>query len=251
MSVYGEGLYENGRGETLEDVRRPWNYGMGSDRLGFDPIGADGGPLTPVPTPEWKRPALSSVYALNKFAQEQMTMVVAPAYGIDAVALRLFNVYGPGQALSNPYTGVLAIFAARLLNGRAPMVFEDGCQQRDFVHVEDVARAFVRALDAPGARGEIINVGSGAPITIAALAERFAAEMGRSDLQPDITGKIRAGDIRHCFADITKARRLLGYTPRHALKDGLVALAEWVATQSAIDRVDAASSELKQRGLVS
>src|SRR5690606_17577273 len=196
-----------------------WNYGIGSDRLGFDPVGPDGGPLMPVPTPEWKRPALSSVYALSKFTQEQMTMVVAPAYGIEAVALRLFNVYGPGQALSNPYTGVLAIFAAGLLNGRAPMVFEDGYQQRDFVHVEDVARAFVNALDAPAARGEIINVGSGAPITIAALAERFAAEMGRPDLQPDITGKIRAGDIRHCFADITKARRLLGYTPRHQLKD--------------------------------
>ena len=249
MSVYGEGLYRDPQNKAVEDARRAPPNGGGQAE--WEPVSPSGLPLTPVPTPEWKRPALSSVYALNKFAQEQMTLIVPPSYGIETVALRLFNVFGPGQALSNPYTGVLAIFAARLLNGRPPMIFEDGQQQRDFVHVEDVARAFADALEAPDASGEIINIGSGQPIRIAELARRFAGVMEKPDLQPDITGKVRAGDIRHCFADISKARDLLGFVPRQNLDDGLIALAEWVCTQQADDRVDAASAELEQRGLVS
>ncbi len=128
---------------------------------GWDPVDADGSPLVPLPTPEWKRPALASVYAITKFVQERLVLTVAPAYGMEAVALRLFNVYGPGQALSNPYTGVLAIFASRLLNAQAPLVFEDGEQRRDFVHVRDVAQAFVLALEQPGAANGVFNIGSG------------------------------------------------------------------------------------------
>ena len=132
MSIYGEGLYRTAAGDAVEDARR--------EPGGWDPAGPGGFPLVPVPTPEWKRPNLASVYALTKFVQERLTLTVAPAYGMQGVALRLFNVYGPGQALSNPYTGVLAIFASRLLNGERPLVFEDGEQRRDFVHVDDVAR---------------------------------------------------------------------------------------------------------------
>jgi dTDP-L-rhamnose 4-epimerase len=247
MSIYGEGLYRDSSGGLVEDARRVSAVDGG---VQWDPVDANGGALQPIPTPEWKRPTLSSVYALNKYAQEQMTLIVPPAYGVESVALRLFNVFGPGQALSNPYTGVLAIFAARLLNGRAPMIFEDGEQQRDFVHVNDVARAFADALEKPGLSGEVMNIGSGSPISIGDLARRFAAVMGREDLAPDITRKVRTGDIRHCFADIAKAEALLGYRPRQNLDDGLAKLADWVRTQKADDRVDAASSELAARGLV-
>jgi dTDP-L-rhamnose 4-epimerase len=244
MSVYGEGLYRDSEGHYVEDARRV------SRDNGWDPLDAAGRPLEPVPTPEWKRPSLSSVYALNKFTQEQMSLIVAPAYGCEAVALRLFNVYGPGQALSNPYTGVLAIFASRILNGKPPMIFEDGQQRRDFVHVEDVARAFVLALEKPGASGETINVASGRSLSVEEVAAGLLDAMGRSDLQPEFNGKMRAGDIRHCIADISKAQEVLDFAPRQRLDEGLAALAEWVASQTADDRVYQARDELERRGLV-
>lgn len=244
MSVYGEGLYRDAEGALVEDARR------GHRDQGWDPLDARGRPLEPVPTPEWKRPSLSSVYALNKFTQEQMALIVAPAYGTEAVALRLFNVYGPGQALSNPYTGVLAIFASRILNGKAPMIFEDGRQRRDFVHVDDVARAFVLALEKPGASGQTINVASGRSLSIEQVATALLEAMERRDLQPEFNGKMRAGDIRHCIADISKAEEVLGFAPRQPLEDGLAELASWVASQTAEDRVHLAREELERRGLV-
>src|SRR5579884_166820 len=141
MSIYGEGLYRAHDGRLREDVARGGRNPDGA----WDPLDEDGRPLAPAPTPETKRPALASVYAIGKYVQERLTLTLAPAYGMEATALRLWNVYGPGQALSNPYTGVLAIFASRLLNRQRPSIFEDGEQRRDFVHVEDVARAFVLA----------------------------------------------------------------------------------------------------------
>jgi dTDP-L-rhamnose 4-epimerase len=191
---------------------------------------------------------LSSVYALNKYDQEQLCLMVGQAYGVPAVALRFFNVYGTRQALSNPYTGVLAIFAARYLNDRAPVVFEDGCQKRDFVSVHDVARACALALESEQAPGRVINVGSGEPVTILEVASRLASVLGRK-LEPEITGKYRVGDIRHCFGDISRARALLGYEPQVRLEDGLAALSEWLLGQVADDRVVEAGRELAQRGL--
>jgi len=244
MSVYGEGLYRDADGRLVEDARRT---GRGE---GWDPLDAAGRPLEPVPTPEWKRPSLTSVYALNKYTQEQMAMIVAPAYGCEAVALRLFNVYGPGQALSNPYTGVLAIFASRILNGRPPMIFEDGQQRRDFVHVEDVARAFVLALEKPEAAGQTLNIASGRSLSVQEVADGLLKAMGCETLVPEFNGKMRAGDIRHCIADIYKAQQVLGFQPRERLEDGLAALADWVASQTADDRVYQARDELERRGLV-
>lgn len=244
MSVYGEGLYRDSEGHYVEDARRMHR------REAWDPVDGQGRPLEPVPTPEWKRPSLTSVYALNKFTQEQMALIVAPAYGCEAVALRLFNVYGPGQALSNPYTGVLAIFASRILNGKPPMIFEDGQQRRDFVHVEDVARAFVLALERTEATGQTINIGSGRSLSIEEVAAGLLTAMDRRDLQPEFNGKRRAGDIRHCIADISKAQEVLGFVPRQRLEEGLVALADWVASQTADDRVYQAREELERRGLV-
>jgi len=235
MSIYGEGLYRGGDpGErTREQLeRREWDF------PGFEP----------VPTPETKRPALSSIYALTKYDQERSCLVAGAAYGIPAVALRLFNVYGPGQALSNPYTGVLAIFASRLLNGRAPRIFEDGGQRRDFVSVHDVARAFRLALEGDGADGRAVNVGSGASVTVNELAELLARTLGK-DVAPEVTGEFRVGDIRHCFADVSLAREALGFEAQVRLEDGIAELAEWLAGQTAVDRVDEATAELSRRGL--
>jgi len=205
--------------------------------------------LVPAATPEDKAPALASVYALSKFDQERMCLMIGRAYNIPVAALRFFNAYGPRQALSNPYTGVLAIFAARLLNDSAPRIFEDGLQQRDFVSVYDLARACRLALEMPAAAGEVFNIGSGEARTVRDIAERVAQAVGKQDIAPEITGKYRVGDIRHCFADIDKARRVLGYSPRVTLDDGLAELAAWLEGQAAVDRVAQASAELAARGL--
>ena len=242
MSIYGEGLYRTADGTPVEDAVR----GAG----GWDPVGPDGKALIPVATPESKRPCLASVYALTKYVQERLTLTVAPAYGMQGVALRLFNVYGPGQALSNPYTGVLAIFASRLLNGERPLVFENGEQRRDFVHVEDVARAFVLALEHPEAPGRVFNIGSGRDVSILDVARALASAMGVPQLGPEVVGKARVGDIRHCFADTSLARHLLGFEARRTFGDSLGALADWVGQQQAVDRVAEARRELEQRGLV-
>jgi dTDP-L-rhamnose 4-epimerase len=251
MSVYGEGLYRAASGALIEDAARaPAIRSEQRALTGWDPVGPDGGSLVPVATPEWKRPNLASVYALTKFVQERLTLTLAPAYGMEGLALRLFNVYGPGQALSNPYTGVLAIFASRLLNNQRPSVFEDGAQRRDFVHVEDVAAAFLLALDRPEAAGRVFNIGSGRDVSIADVALAMARAMGRERLVPEFLGKARAGDIRHCFADISLARNILGFSPHRGLDDSLGELAAWVERQRAVDLVVQARRELERRGLV-
>jgi dTDP-L-rhamnose 4-epimerase len=202
-----------------------------------------------VATPETKPPSLASVYALSKFDQERLCLMVGRAYDIPAVALRFFNVYGTRQALSNPYTGVLAIFASRLLNGNRPLIFEDGRQQRDFVSVHDVVEACRLALTCSRAPGHAFNIGSGRPYTVGEIAGRVARVLGKEDVTPLISGKYRIGDIRHCFADISLARKVLGYRPRVALEQGLEELAAWLEGRIALDRVAEASAELAARGL--
>ena len=247
MSIYGEGLYRTRDGRLIQNAVRAPRL---SPDTGWDPAEDDGLPLIPVPTPEWKQPSLASVYALTKYVQERLTLTLSAAYGMEGVALRLFNVYGPGQALSNPYTGVLAIFASRLLNGQRPLVFEDGEQRRDFVHVEDVARAFALALEQPSAAGEVFNVGSGQDRSILEIGKRLAEAMGRPEVTPETVGKSRTGDIRHCFCDAEKARSMLGFTAQKDFGEGLAELARWVARQTAHDKVEQARRELEQRGLV-
>jgi dTDP-L-rhamnose 4-epimerase len=240
MSVYGEGLYVDSDGHMVEPPERTreqlaahqWDYAG----------------LTPVATPERKRPGLSSIYALNKYEQERACLIAGPAYGVPTVALRLFNTYGPRQALSNPYTGVLAIFASRLLNHSAPRIFEDGLQRRDFVWVGDVARSFAFALERNGADGDAVNVGSGVSVDVREIAEGLARILDRA-IEPEITGESRVGDIRHCFADISLARETLGYEPAVELDEGMRRLGEWLAGQVAVDRVEDAAAELARRGL--
>jgi dTDP-L-rhamnose 4-epimerase len=240
MSIYGEGLYTDGEGREVEPPERT------REQLGSRDWEYAG--LEPVPTPERKRPGLSSIYALTKYDQERACLVVGSAYGIPAVALRLFNTYGPRQALSNPYTGVLAIFASSLLNDRPPRIFEDGLQRRDFVSVHDVARAFALALEEDGADGLAVNIGSGRSVTVLDLARQLGAVAGR-ELEPEITGESRVGDIRHCFADVRLGREALGYAAEVDLDSGISELAAWLEGRTAEDRVDDAAAELARRGL--
>jgi dTDP-L-rhamnose 4-epimerase len=246
MSIYGEGLYRTQRGLIIEGRERSiaqleahqWELQGPHQEL-----------LRPVPTPESKCPALPSVYAISKYDQERLCLTVARAYGIEAVGLRFFNIYGTRQALSNPYTGVLAIFASRLLNAQPPLINEDGLQRRDFVSVRDVARACRLALETPKAADEVFNIGSGQNYTVREIATQLAQVLERNDLVPEITGRYRKGDIRNCFADITKARSILGYGPKITLQDGLRDLAAWLEGQTAVDNVVEASRELAARGL--
>lgn len=242
MSVYGEGMYRVGnsirepRPRSREQLSRAeWDLRDGAEVL------------EPMPTPETKHVAPSSVYALSKLDQEQLCLMFGAAYQVPTVALRFFNVYGPQQSLSNPYTGVLAIFAARILNGNAPLIFEDGLQQRDFVSVWDIAQACRLALTTK-ATGEVFNIGSGDSRTVLEIA-RSITEALNASAEAVVTGKYRIGDIRHCFADIDKARHLLGYEPRVKFEDGLLELAEWLSRTSATDNFLHAASELDRRGL--
>jgi dTDP-L-rhamnose 4-epimerase len=247
MSIYGEGLARRKDGILVSPPHRS------EEQLGrgvWELEDEDGEGMAPIATPEGKQPSLRSIYALNKYAQERLALIIGRAYRIPTVALRFFNVYGPRQSLSNPYTGVLAIFAARLLNDRPPLVFEDGQQRRDFVHVRDVARACQLALEKDGVQDSAFNIGSGQSRTILSIAEDLALVLGKSWITPHVTGKYRAGDIRHCFADVTRSRAELGYEPKVDFSRGLEQLAEWVADKVAEDRVDQAIAELATRGLV-
>jgi dTDP-L-rhamnose 4-epimerase len=246
MSIYGEGACRSADGAAAIPSERSGNQLRDGDWELRDDLGQ---PLEPIPTPETKQPTLSSIYALNKYAQERMCLIVGKAYRIPTIALRFFNVYGPHQALSNPYTGVLAIFAARLLNGRPPLVFEDGLQRRDFVHVNDVARACLLALETDHTN-DVFNVGSGQSRTILSVAHDLGRVMGRTEIVPTITGKYRTGDIRHCFADMNKSHTLLGFEPRVAFDNGLAELASYLADQIADDQAERATQELLERGLV-
>jgi dTDP-L-rhamnose 4-epimerase len=246
MSIYGEGFYRDAHGRIVAPNERKIDQ---LRRRDWEVRDAQGEALIPVPTDESKCPALPSVYAISKYHQERLCMSVCPAYGMEAVGLRFFNIYGSRQALSNPYTGVLAIFASRFLNKKPPLINEDGRQQRDFVSVHDIARACRLAMEEPAAAGEVFNIGSGRAFSILEIADQMARVLGQEDLKPKITGKYRVGDIRNCFADISKARRVLRYEPQVKLEDGLENLAEWLEGQIPVDHVDAAQEELEARGL--
>jgi dTDP-L-rhamnose 4-epimerase len=248
MSIYGEGTYRCEKCDvTVYPTLRPdaqlaaheWDYKC-SDCSET---------LTPIGTTEQKPLFPTSVYAVSKQDQEQYCLAVGRAYKIPTIAFRYFNVYGTRQALSNPYTGVCAIFSSRLMNDQPPMVFEDGEQSRDFVHVSDIVQANLLALETDGADYEMFNVGTGRPTTVKQIGEILAKGLGKN-IAPEIVGKYREGDIRHCVADIKKARGLLGYAPKVALEDGLEELLVWVKAQEADDRVSAATAELAAHSLV-
>ncbi|MFN7138645.1 MAG: NAD-dependent epimerase/dehydratase family protein [Limisphaerales bacterium] len=246
MSLYGEGLYRKKDGNLVAGAERSLDQLKAHD---WELRDESGDVLEPVATPETKQPSLASVYALSKYDQERLCLMIGRAYNIPTVAMRFFNVYGTRQALSNPYTGVLAIFASRLLNNKPPLIFEDGLQRRDFVSVYDIAHACRLALEVPEAAGQVFNIGSGNNYTVREVAERMAIAVNKQNIEPEITGKYRTGDIRHCFADISLARKVLGYEPVVTFDEGLEELAAWLEGQVAVDHVEKAKAELASRGL--
>lgn len=247
MSIYGEGRYFcPACGLTVTPSLRS-SAQLRSSQWEVYCEGC-GGVLQPEPTDETKPPQSNSVYALSKRDQEELCLLFGRTYGIPVTALRFFNIYGTRQALSNPYTGVAAIFASRMLNGQAPLIFEDGEQMRDFVSVHDIVRANLLAMDRPESDGEIINIGCGAPITIRQVATVLGRSLGCA-IPAVVTGKYRVGDIRHCFADITKARRILGYEPQVSHEDGFRELAAWLRDQRAEDKAETMLKELTAFGL--
>ncbi len=247
MSIYGEGQYRNPRtGESgIAPGIRPESQ-LAARR--WEVVADDGGPLEPEPTAETKPLRPTSVYAVNKRDHEELFLSVGAAYGIPAVALRFFNVYGERQALSNPYTGVAAIFSSRLLNDNAPLVFEDGAQTRDFIDVRDLVRGCALALTGDGADGQTVNLGTGVPTSILEVARTIAGGLDK-DVEPEIAAQYRAGDIRHCFADTGLAERLLGFRAEISFADGMRDLLAWLDGQRAVDSAEAAREALVARGL--
>src|SRR5687767_9708162 len=247
MSIYGEGAYTCSNCGVVAPQLRPAEQ-LRERRWELECSGCKA-KLSPRPTPEDKPLFPTSVYAITKQDQEQFCLVVGRAYGIPTVALRYFNVYGPRQALSNPYTGVCAIFSSRLLNDQPPVVFEDGEQTRDFVHVSDIVQANLLALESDRADYQALNVGTGIATSINTITSLLSEGLGKK-LAPEIVGKYREGDIRHCIADISRARALLGYSPRVTMERGIPELLEWVKGQRATDQVAQATAELEARQLV-
>jgi dTDP-L-rhamnose 4-epimerase len=248
MSIYGEGEYECERcGRVAPRLRTPQQLAAREWNLVCPQCN---GAIEPVPTTETKPLFPGSIYAISKQDQEQLCLVMGRAYNIPTVALRYFNVYGTRQALSNPYTGLCAIFSSRLLNDRSPLIFEDGEQSRDLVHVSDIVEANLLAMDRKEADFEAINIGTGQSLTVNQVATVLAQGMGKEEIRGQITGRYREGDIRHCFADISKARKLLGYSPKVRLEDGMQELLAWVKEQTAEDRVPEMEKELAARNLV-
>ncbi len=246
MSIYGEGKYECPQCGPVAPPPRPGGQLRRKQWEALCPV--CGAELRPVATDEAKPLQYTSIYALSKKDQEQMALLFGRTYRMPVVALRYFNIYGPRQALSNPYTGVAAIFASRLLNGRAPLIFEDGQQMRDFVSVHDVVDANLLAMERAEADGMALNVGSGTPVTVCDIAAVLAQELGTS-IPAEITGKYRAGNIRHCFADIRQAERVLGYKPQVRFREGIRELVEWLRSQRAEDRAAEAVQQLEVYGL--
>ncbi len=247
MSTYGEGAYKcpdcgsvSPPLRTKEQMTRgDWEvHCPNCDKLAL-----------PVPTPESKLQEINSIYALSKKDQEDMAINIGRTYRIPVVALRRFNVFGPRQSLSNPYTGAAAIFLSRLKNNHRPKIFEDGLQSRDFISVHDIVRANILAMENDAADYKIFNVGAGRQVTVLDIA-RTLTELLDLTIEPEIVGKFRQGDVRHCFSDITKIKTALGFEPQVSLAEGMKELIEWSRSVEAEDKVEAATKELIDKGLV-
>lgn len=247
MSAYGEGLYKC---KTCGPIRpflrtdqqmskKDWELHCPNCNKLLQPTG--------IPEPQPFR--CNSIYAVTKQSQEDMVMIFGKAYGIPATALRYFNVYGPRQSLSNPYTGVAAIFLSRLKNNNPPIVYEDGLQTRDFISVYDIAGANVACLEDEKSFGKIFNLGTGKAITIEDIA-KVLADLLKKKIVPQITEKFRSGDVRHCTADISLIKKALGWKPKWDFEKGMKDLIEWGEKEQSVDLFDQAAKELKSKGLL-
>ncbi len=248
MSIYGEGKYEcAGCGVVYPRLRPEGQLQARAWEVKCPHCGQD---VRPIPTDEAKPLFPTSIYAVTKRDHEEMFLCTGLAYGLPTVALRFFNVYGPRQALSNPYTGVMAIFSSRLLNRQPPVIYEDGLQSRDFVHISDIVRGLLLAMDRPEADYQVLNLGTGVPTTILHVAELLSQHLTGGEIKPLIRHQYRAGDIRHCYADLSRTRQMLGFEPRVPLQEGIGDLLAWVQGQTAEDRFAQVEKELSEKALV-
>jgi dTDP-L-rhamnose 4-epimerase len=206
--------------------------------------------ITSIATPESARPSPASIYAATKYAQEDLIRIAGDSLGIGTAVLRFQNVYGAGQSLNNPYTGILSIFSTRIRRGLSLPIFEDGAESRDFVHVSDVVQAITLAIENDNANGKTFNVGAGAPTTVLEIANMLV-DVFNGKVRPHITSQYRLGDIRHCYADLTKIKAELGFMPQVTLQQGLKEFASWVSAQPLPeDGLDKANDELKKRKMM-
>jgi len=248
-SIYGEGAYQCAEhGEVYPAARNASQLAAHA----WDPVcPACKGQLTVISTPESARPSPASIYAATKYAQEDLIRIAGDALGIGTTVLRFQNVYGAGQSLNNPYTGILSIFSTRIRRGMSLPIFEDGLESRDFVHVDDVATAIQLALETEAANGGTFNVGAGEPTSVLQIANMLV-DCFDGKIRPEVTGQYRLGDIRHCYADLTNIRSALGFQPQVSLRQGLAHFAEWVLSQPLPeDGLDKANEELKKRKMMS
>lgn len=247
QSSYGEGAYTC----AAHGYQRPGLRPVAQlERGEWEPMCAVcGKDLSPIPIREDAERVCYAIYAINKADQEDMVLNIGSTYRIPSVALRYFNVYGPRQSLSNPYTGVTAIFMSRIKNGNPPVIYEDGEQSRDFISVQDIVQANMLAMEKPGADYQAFNVGTGVRTSIRQIAGTLARIFGREDVLPEITRKYRAGDTRHCFAGISKIRETLGFEPEVSFEQGMVELVRWAHGAEAVDGFEMARAELERRGL--
>ncbi len=249
MTSYGEGLYRRPSDGKL--LRVNIRTELDIERSGWELTCPDTGEvLEPAPTPEDSVLLATNVYALTKRYQEELALSLGRSYGFPVTCLRLFNVYGPRQSLSNPYTGVLAIFLSRLLNNQPPIIYEDGGQTRDFVSIHDVVQAVILALNSPQVDYQVLNIGTGVARSVRHIALTLAHLLGKSQIEPRITGQFRQGDIRHCTADISRARELIGFSPSVNWEQSLLEIIEWSRTVPTSDRFEQAQTELTDRGLI-
>src|ERR1700722_11854635 len=252
-SVYGEGAYECPVcGLVHPPMRSPGSLQAGQWE---PPCPSCGGPIRPVATGETARTSPASVYAATKLAQEDLVRIVANALGIPFLVFRLQNVYGEGQSLNNPYTGILSIFSNRIRQGKEIVLFEDGQESRDFVHVSDVAEAMALGLASDGGDGLTMNVGSGVQVSVETIAQSLRRQWNGSGAPVVVSGQYRLGDIRHNYADISAIGRLLTFSPKVPLEEGMERFVRWVNTQPIVqngaeDGLDRANRELIERGLM-
>jgi dTDP-L-rhamnose 4-epimerase len=249
IGVYGEGAYECATHGVVAPTIRSEQQLTLRDWEQHCPYCSTH--VRSIPTPEDKALYRDNIYSMTKYHQEEMVLLIGKTYGIPSVAPRFFNVYGPRQSLSNPYAGVAAIWLSRLLNGKQPIVFEDGGQLRDFVSIHDVVDCLVLMLEKPGADYLPVNIGSGETITILDIAKLLTRLLGVS-IAAQVTQTGRKFDIRHNTADISRARQTLGYAPKISLEEGFSELIEWAKTTPdvAVDFFDKALQELQEKGLL-
>jgi dTDP-L-rhamnose 4-epimerase len=249
MSCYGEGKYECPHCNVVYPTLR--SYAQLADRQWEMKCPQCSEEVKAISTDENKPLFPTSVYATSKRDQEELFLSVGRAHDIPAVALRFFNVYGPNQALSNPYTGVIAIFSSRLINKKPPLIFEDGLQSRDFIHVSDIVQASILAMKKEEANYDCFNVATGVRSNLLKMLDLLQKELDpQKEVKPKIVNKFREGDIRHCYADISKIKNELGFQPKISVEKGLKSYINWVKNQVSTDKVDQAITELNEKKLI-